>query len=294
MRQYFVSAIAVLGSILVMAATSNLPDSRARAAEECLAAPKGSAPQGSHWHYRTDRATQRKCWFLAEPGAKASPSATARATPPMRLPPERPKRPSDATAGVEQGTKPHELDAKAYAITPLRTETSGDATSGQAASREATSREDRSAADPLVASALLERGQALMSVAQSDGAAKTSADEKTSADDEMPSVWPVLARAEVAETDEAPSSPIRLASLLVFLAGVLASAIFAVRAILKRSTRVRVDRAVYASRLAPLAPQHDASRLGADGADARSLPAVRRAPQDDGREAMPFQRKVAA
>ena len=249
MRQYFVSAIAVLGSILVMAATSNLPDSRARAAEECLAAPKGSAPQGSHWHYRTDRATQRKCWFLAEPGAKASPSATARATPPMRLPPERPKRPSDATAGVEQGTKPHELDAKAYAITPLRTETSGDATSGQAASREATSREDRSAADPLVASALLERGQA---------------------------------------------SPIRLASLLVFLAGVLASAIFAVRAILKRSTRVRVDRAVYASRLAPLAPQNDASRLGADGADARSLPAVRRAPQDDGREAMPFQRKVAA
>jgi hypothetical protein len=274
MRQYIVSATVVLGSILLMAAMSILPDSRARAADECQAAPKGSAPQGSRWYYRTDRTTQRKCWFLSEPGAKASPSAAALATPSMRLPPERPKRQPDATTGVEQGTKPNELDAKAYAVTPLGAETSGDATSGQA-----TSREDRSAADQLVASALLERAQTLMSVAQSDGAAKTSADEKTSADDEMPSVWPVLARAEVAETDEAPSSPIRLASLLVFLAGVLASAIFAVRAILKRSTRVRVDRAVYPSRLASPSPQHDASRL---------------APQDDGREAVPFQQKVAA
>jgi hypothetical protein len=284
MRQYIVSATAVLGSILLIAAMSNLPDSRARAADECHAAPKGSAPQGTHWYYRTDRTTQRKCWFLSEPGAKASPDTT-RVASPMRLPPERPKRQPDATAGVEQGTKPNELDAKAYAVTPLGAETSGDATSGQAASREASSREDRSAADQLVASALLERGQALMSVAQSDGAAKSSADEKTSADDEMPSVWPVLARVEVAAADEAASSPIRLASLLVFLAGVLASGIFAARVILKRSTRVRVDRAVRASRLTSLAPQHDASRLAPFG---------RFAPQDDGREAMPFQRKVAA
>ena len=283
MRQYIVSATAAFGSILVMAATSNLPDSRARAADECQAAPKGSAPQGTRWYYRTDRTTQRKCWFLAEPGAKASASAAAPATPQMRLPPERPKRQPDATAGVAPKAKPNALDAKAYAITPLVGETSGDATSGQA-----TSREDASATDQLVASALIERGQALMSVAQSDGAAKSGAD------DEMPSVWPVLARDEAAETDEAPSSPIRFASLLVFLAGVLASAIFAARVILKRSTRVRVDRAAYASRLAPHAPQHDASRLGADGADARSRRAVPRAPQEDDREAMPFQRKVAA
>jgi hypothetical protein len=118
MRQYIVSATAAFGSILVMAATSNLPDSRARAADECHAAPKGSAPQGSRWYYRTDRATQRKCWFLAEPGAKASASAAAPATPatpPMRLPPERPKRQADATAAVAPAAKakPNTLDAKA-------------------------------------------------------------------------------------------------------------------------------------------------------------------------------------
>jgi hypothetical protein len=290
MRQYIVSATAAFGSILVMAATSNLPDSRARAADECHAAPKGSAPQGSRWYYRTDRATQRKCWFLAEPGAKASAGAAAPATPPMRLPPERPKRQADATAAAAPAAKakPNTLDAKAYAVTPLGAETSGDATSGQAASRQATSREDASGTDQLVASALLERGQALMSVAQSEGAAKSSAD------DGMPAVWPVLARAEVAETDEAPSSPIRFASLLVFLAGVLASGIFAARVILKRSTRVRVDRAVYPSRLAPLAPQDDASRLGALSAHIDSSEWTRRAPQEGGREAVPFQRKVAA
>jgi hypothetical protein len=33
-------------------------------AADCLAAPGASAPPNSHWYYRTDRTTQRKCWFL--------------------------------------------------------------------------------------------------------------------------------------------------------------------------------------------------------------------------------------
>jgi hypothetical protein len=33
-------------------------------AADCLAAPGPSAPPNSHWYYRTDRTTQRKCWFL--------------------------------------------------------------------------------------------------------------------------------------------------------------------------------------------------------------------------------------
>ena len=33
-------------------------------AADCLAAPDSSAPENSHWYYRTDRATQRKCWYL--------------------------------------------------------------------------------------------------------------------------------------------------------------------------------------------------------------------------------------
>lgn len=33
-------------------------------ARECLAAPKGPAPAGSHWFYRTDHANKRNCWYV--------------------------------------------------------------------------------------------------------------------------------------------------------------------------------------------------------------------------------------
>lgn len=36
----------------------------ARAAEACLAAPNAPAPQGSHWYYRIERPSLRKCWHL--------------------------------------------------------------------------------------------------------------------------------------------------------------------------------------------------------------------------------------
>jgi hypothetical protein len=38
--------------------------------ESCLAAPNSAAPDGSHWYFRTDRTTQRKCWYLAAQGHK--------------------------------------------------------------------------------------------------------------------------------------------------------------------------------------------------------------------------------
>lgn len=33
-------------------------------AADCLAEPNTPAPENSHWYYRTDKATQRKCWYL--------------------------------------------------------------------------------------------------------------------------------------------------------------------------------------------------------------------------------------
>jgi len=35
-----------------------------RAEESCLLAPNTPAPQGSHWYYRTDANSQKKCWHL--------------------------------------------------------------------------------------------------------------------------------------------------------------------------------------------------------------------------------------
>jgi hypothetical protein len=52
----------------------------AHAAETCLAAPKGAAPQGSHWYYRLERGSQRKCWRLVQKDQKGQ-SAAAQAAP---------------------------------------------------------------------------------------------------------------------------------------------------------------------------------------------------------------------
>lgn len=34
------------------------------AAADCLVEPNSAAPENSHWYYRTDKTTQRKCWYL--------------------------------------------------------------------------------------------------------------------------------------------------------------------------------------------------------------------------------------
>jgi hypothetical protein len=55
-----------LGSIALVAASllaGGLQANTARA-DECLAAPNSRAPQGSHWHYRTDKTSHQKCWYL--------------------------------------------------------------------------------------------------------------------------------------------------------------------------------------------------------------------------------------
>jgi hypothetical protein len=47
-----------------------------RAEENCLAAPNGRPPQGSHWYYRTDPVKQSKCWHLRTDGeANQTPTA---------------------------------------------------------------------------------------------------------------------------------------------------------------------------------------------------------------------------
>ncbi|WFU44725.1 hypothetical protein QA640_21080 [Bradyrhizobium sp. CB82] len=42
------------------------------AADDCLASPKATAPEGQHWYYRIERGTKRKCWYLREEGAKVA------------------------------------------------------------------------------------------------------------------------------------------------------------------------------------------------------------------------------
>ena len=70
----FISAL--IGSIVagapIAAVSQNAPaaSSAANAAADCLASPKGIAPQGQHWYYRVERSTKRQCWYLRAEGGK--------------------------------------------------------------------------------------------------------------------------------------------------------------------------------------------------------------------------------
>jgi hypothetical protein len=69
----FVSAI--FASTLAGASVEALTQGVAHAAADCLSAPKGASPAGSHWYYRVDRATKRHCWYLGEADGKVTQSA---------------------------------------------------------------------------------------------------------------------------------------------------------------------------------------------------------------------------
>jgi hypothetical protein len=57
----------VLPAAAVLSASSEF----VRAAEECRARPGSTAPAGSGWYYRINRADHRRCWFLMTKNASA-------------------------------------------------------------------------------------------------------------------------------------------------------------------------------------------------------------------------------
>ncbi|MDH6262464.1 hypothetical protein [Bradyrhizobium sp. BR13661] len=78
----FISALigSIIAGVPLAAVSQNAPTapsaaSTANAASDCLASPKGTAPQGQHWFYRLERATKRQCWYLRAEGSKATQSA---------------------------------------------------------------------------------------------------------------------------------------------------------------------------------------------------------------------------
>src|SRR4051812_16352865 len=63
---------AAIASILMSAPVATVSYAETRAAEECISSPKGTAPEGSHWYYRVDRASKRHCWYLGDQRDKLS------------------------------------------------------------------------------------------------------------------------------------------------------------------------------------------------------------------------------
>jgi hypothetical protein len=80
-------------------------------ADDCLTQPNSSAPAGARWYYHTDRATQRKCWYLRGPDQPAA-QTTSQATPTNSIPLEKPATasgaaPTSVTPDADVPPQPH-------------------------------------------------------------------------------------------------------------------------------------------------------------------------------------------
>jgi hypothetical protein len=100
-----VVAAGMIGAMLALGAGTAL------AAVDCLTDPNRTPPEGSHWFYRIDRPTDRRCWYLRPSTAGASPApaaetqrATARSPAAQTVP--RTKPPLSESAPVAEAQRP--------------------------------------------------------------------------------------------------------------------------------------------------------------------------------------------
>ena len=61
-----IKSIVLVVPFLTFDASVSAPANTLRA-DECLSEPDSPSPQGTHWYYRLDLSTQRKCWYLRAP-----------------------------------------------------------------------------------------------------------------------------------------------------------------------------------------------------------------------------------
>jgi hypothetical protein len=91
--------VAILGVVVAVTARS----SRAEAAvDDCLSKPNTPPPQGSHWYYRSDRASNRRCWYLGPQGEKVSQAASPRQRPAAKPAPQPVEPPVEAIVGANE------------------------------------------------------------------------------------------------------------------------------------------------------------------------------------------------
>ncbi len=76
-----------------------------RAADECIVKPNAQPPQGQHWYYRTDRDSNRQCWYLGPEGLgvrTGAPDTLKQFDADASATPAAPVRPSPDAANLNQ------------------------------------------------------------------------------------------------------------------------------------------------------------------------------------------------
>lgn len=221
---------AISAAVLAAAALAAIPTG-ARAADECLTAPKGATPAGAHWYYRLEKGTKRKCWYLADEVSKATRTTSSAATP-AAASPETPNPP----AAKPKTARKSVADARAELTTPEDDRPPLDATTWPPLESSATANAPRMdsppAIEPPAASEPVASQPQSWTMAtrwpesNSAGAGSSPPDERTAA-----------ALRATAAPQEATADPIRIA-LIVLTAALLAAAI-AGRLLLRRVRRAK-------------------------------------------------------
>jgi hypothetical protein len=111
----FISALVATmlagASFTASAETSTESADSSKVADTCLSAPKGTAPAGSHWYYRLDRSSKRKCWYVRDETSKTAKAAPAQQESP---PPAEAASPPQPAASMS----PSVADARAELTSP--------------------------------------------------------------------------------------------------------------------------------------------------------------------------------
>jgi hypothetical protein len=176
------------------------------AADECVSRPGASAPAGSHWYYRVNRADHRHCWYLGPVGAKVRSQARETAS---RSPSRSPQRPAETWRTAAPETAPAPAPAAPAAAAPTEPSVPEDAV-------------------PQFAARWPDLPSSVAAGAREPAAASSAyAEEHADAGDEMPLIWPVLTEAELAGAPQsALASGGRPTVLVGALALLLAGAVF--------------------------------------------------------------------
>jgi hypothetical protein len=207
----FVTAILV---IVVAAVSLTARTSIAqRAADECITKPNATAPQGSHWYYRIDRATRKQCWYLGAEGEKIrarQAGSRMKSSAPKVTPQPTAETAAETTAAEVPSAETTSAKAAEAAPAPI---IAGEAPAGVDDPVAAFSR--RWPALPKLADAT-ERGQTAST-------SNSYADEQSTADPQngAPLQWPIVAPADVPATGQTFESLFKSDRMRALLAGAL-------------------------------------------------------------------------
>ena len=200
-RTFFVPAILVvpLATALVTVQTSRAEPT----VDECKTKPDSSAPAGSHWYYRVNRADQRHCWYLGPEGAKVRSQAREGAS-----------HISRATGTAAREDSPETTQAMPPPMEPVQRTTAENASVAVAKDLAASSSNLPKTPDLTV--------QEPATLSNRD----TKDHQATEVHEEMPLIWPVLAeadRAGLADTarEFAPWPAVLVGALALLLAGAI-------------------------------------------------------------------------